>query len=148
MKVSEALTFEQYWSDPRFAGKKANLVGSRKRAFGDNIYHRENDGADWIQESSHHSHVDGNPNPANIRADTQTNRVLIGEDYIYWGRAGPLIPLQFRQPGHDIRVVRGHKNKFTPHFVQEFVDWVNAQPDRGYLDKPYDWRFSPKLIKT
>jgi hypothetical protein len=40
MRVTGTLTFEEYWDDPRFQSKKPNLRGSKKQAFGDNIYHR------------------------------------------------------------------------------------------------------------
>jgi hypothetical protein len=44
MRVSETMTFDEYWADPRFASKRPSLVGSLKQAFGDNIYHRTADG--------------------------------------------------------------------------------------------------------
>nr|VFK20813.1 MAG: hypothetical protein BECKLPF1236B_GA0070989_12264 [Candidatus Kentron sp. LPFa] len=41
MRVSEAMTFNEYWSDARFLRKIPNLRGSKKQAFGDNIYYRD-----------------------------------------------------------------------------------------------------------
>src|ERR1700758_4385988 len=41
MQVTEALSFDEYFADPRFQEKKPDLSGSLKRAFGDNIYYRE-----------------------------------------------------------------------------------------------------------
>jgi len=38
MRVSEAMTFNQYWADARFKSKRPYLLGSKKVAFGDNIY--------------------------------------------------------------------------------------------------------------
>ena len=86
MRVSEAMPFAQYWSDSRFRAKRPNLRGSRKQAFGDNIYHKESETGLWLQEDSHHCHEDGTPNPKNIDNDTQTDRVLIGEEFTYMGR--------------------------------------------------------------
>src|SRR5256885_3849592 len=40
MKVEEILTFEKYWSDPRYREKRPILNGSLKQRYGDNIYHR------------------------------------------------------------------------------------------------------------
>ena len=34
MLVTETLTFNGYWSDPRFRSKRPNLRGSKKQAFG------------------------------------------------------------------------------------------------------------------
>src|SRR5258708_6780576 len=52
MKVEEALTFEEYWADERFFQKRPNLRGSKKQAFGDNIYHRKSQGSGWLQLNS------------------------------------------------------------------------------------------------
>jgi hypothetical protein len=40
MRVTEIITFNQYWNDPRFQRKKPKLNGSKKQAFGDNILNR------------------------------------------------------------------------------------------------------------
>ena len=50
MEVSEVSNFQQYWEDPRFKVKRPNMYGSKKQAFGDNIYHFEGDNV--IQEDS------------------------------------------------------------------------------------------------
>src|SRR5437588_8852326 len=41
MRISETMTFEKYWEDPRFLSKRPSFGGSRKQAFGDNIYRRD-----------------------------------------------------------------------------------------------------------
>ena len=38
MCVDAAIPFNEYWNGPRYQEKKANLRGSKKQAFGDNIY--------------------------------------------------------------------------------------------------------------
>src|SRR5690349_13718477 len=58
MLVTEAMTFDSYWRDPRFQLKKPNLRASKKFAFGDNIYHRVPSTCRWRQENSHHSNAD------------------------------------------------------------------------------------------
>ena len=88
MRVSETMSFDQYWADPRFRSKRPTLRGSRKQAFGDNIYHKDPNTDQWLQVDSHHCHDDGTPNSRNIDNDTQTDRILIGEDFIYWGGGG------------------------------------------------------------
>ena len=59
MRVSEILSFEQYWDDPRFWQKRPNLHGSLKQAFGDNIYYRDPKTGQWRQKDSHHSLING-----------------------------------------------------------------------------------------
>jgi hypothetical protein len=141
MKVDEAKTFNEYWDDPRFQQKKPNLRGSKKQAFGD-IYVQQ--GGKWHQRDSHHSFADGTPNPANIANDTQTDRVLIGFDYIYWGRSGPKIPARFRNfQGYDICAGRNHKSNFPSAMVDQFIAWLLSHDWNGYMGDPLDWSRTP-----
>jgi hypothetical protein len=100
MRVGEALSFGKYWEDPRFASKRPNLAGSRKMTFGDNIYHRDGDDR-WVQLDSHHSLHDGSANPLNVATDTRVDRVLVSQEFIYWGGGGPPIPSELRALGED-----------------------------------------------
>lgn len=70
MRVTGGMTFEEYWAASRFQRKKVNLRGSKKQAFGDNIYSKDAQTGRWRQADSHHSLEDGSPNPLNISADT------------------------------------------------------------------------------
>jgi hypothetical protein len=142
MKVAEAMSLQQYFDDPRFQMKKPNLSSGKKNAFGDNIYSRSKGG--WNQLNSHHSHADGSPNLRNIANDTQADRVLVGTDYIYWGRSGPAVPKRFRNyNGFDICAGRGHKSKFSDRMVTDFIAWFNERENRGFIDQPLDWDRSP-----
>jgi hypothetical protein len=139
MCVSEAMTFNEYWNDPRFQKKKPNLRASKKQAFGDNIYFRPL-GKPWQQMNSHHSFADGSCNTANVKNDTQANRVLIGEEYIYWGGSGPKVPAKFRNfNGIDICARRGHKRNFPDEMVIAFVDWIKESGEKGFIAPPLDW---------
>jgi hypothetical protein len=145
MKVEEAMSFDEYWADPRFVQKRPNLHGSKKQAFGDNIYHRADPKAPWQQLDSHHSFVDGTPNSANIKNDTQANRILVSHDFAYWGGAGPRIPAKFRNySGVDLCAGRGHKQKlFSEAFITEFVAWFRSLDVKGYAGVPIDWDKTP-----
>lgn len=140
MKVSEVLSYDQYWEDSRFWVKRPNLYGSVKQAFGDNIYHRDPRTNKWIQENSHHSFSNGKPNPSNIRHDTQAARVLIASEFAYWGGHGPKIPAEFRRPkGLDVRAVRGHKCNFPDEFAREFISWFQGLGAKGYISEPREF---------
>jgi hypothetical protein len=146
MRVNEALTFEQYWSDPRFQQKKPNLRGSKKQAFGDSIYSRDAAGRRWCQADSHHSLPNGRPNPRNVTADTGTNRLLLSNDFVYWGGIGPELPRQFLRYGPQHMSVcagRGHKNKFPPQLVEALIEWIRSFHQSGYCGEPLDWRTTP-----
>jgi hypothetical protein len=138
MNVAEALTFEDYWGDPRFKSKRPNLCGSLKQAFGDNIYHRSVTGR-WAQADSHHSRAHGVTNRPNVEHDTAVNRVLIAVDFAYWGAFGPKVPARFRRPGADICGGRGHK-VFYAELTRKFVNWFREQDDQGFVAEPREFR--------
>jgi len=134
MKVTEVLTFDDYWEDERFRSKRPDLNGSVKRAFGDNIYHRDPSGR-WQMANSHHSLYDGTANPLNVKADTKSERVLVSTMFTYWGGRGPEMPAKFEAlvcPG------RNHRCNFPQELVDEFVDWLKSQ-ERRYLGRPLEW---------
>ena len=146
MRVTESMTFEQYWSNPRFQQKKPNLRGSKKQAFGDNIYSRGTEDHHWCQADSHHSLTDGSPNPKNVKADTATNRILLSNDFVYWGGEGPELPKKFLNygPHHEsVCAGRGHKNDFSLQLVEEVVVWIRSFQQAGFCGEPFDWRRTP-----
>ena len=144
MNVAETMTFDEYWNDPRFQQKKPNLCGSKKVAFGDNIYSKSSRGDTWRQLDSHHSFADGSLNPANVANDTQADRVLIATEFVYWGGSGPKIPAKFRSfDGFNICAGRGYKRKFPDALIVEFVDWIRNSGARGCMGKPLDWAYTP-----
>jgi Nucleotide modification associated domain 2 len=140
MKVTESMTFDEYWCNARFRDKRPTLRGSKKQAFGDNIYHRDAKGR-WIQENSHHSLQDGSPNLENIDHDTRVDRVLISDRYMYWGADGPAVPSRFRDyDGLDVCLGRqGHRCNFPDQLVMEFIAWLEGLGSEGYVGRPYDW---------
>jgi hypothetical protein len=141
MKVEEALTFDQYWADERFRLKRPNLHGSKKIAFGDNIYHRKGEGYDWKQLNSHHTLPDGRTNKFNVTTDTSVNRVLVSSSFTYWGGHGPPVPAQFRNYGGDdiVCAARNHRNNFAPELVRNFLKWLNPIASEGFVGDPLDW---------
>jgi len=144
MRVTEAIQFDEYWKDPRFQEKRPNMRGSKKQAFGDNIYHRDEDTGLWRQEDSHHSYPDGTPNELNVANDTQADRVLISDSYVYWGGSGPALPERFRNfEGVDLCGRRGHKNAFPDEMIEELIAWLRLRGEKGYCGTPLDWARSP-----
>ncbi len=140
MRVTETMTFNEYWDDDRFRRKKPNMMGSMKQAFGDNIYFKDDVGR-WHQENSHHSYDTGLNNPHNIRNDTKADRVLCSTDYAFWGGSGPKIPEEFRNfRGKDICCpMQGHKCRFPDDLVDRFVEWIRSLNQNGYCDAPIEW---------
>lgn len=94
MKVTEVLTFNHYWTDPRFQRKKPLMNGSKVMMVGDNIYHQQPDSETWIQEDSHHSNPDGSVSRTNLITDTSSSNVLISNHFYYFGKAAPEVDLR------------------------------------------------------
>ena len=137
MRVTETMSFDDYWNDDRYERKKPILAGSRKQAFGDNIYHRDDSGR-WLQADSHHSCSGGQPNENNIHHDTQINRVLLSDDFVYFGGSGPQIAKHFdvckRGPGH--------RRNFPDAVARAFCGWLGSL-DQGFSSPPGNWTRMP-----
>lgn len=146
MKISEVLSFNDYFSDPRFQVKKPILNGSRKQARGDNIYFNQN--GEWSQLSSFHSKPDGTPNLDHINRDTKVDRVLVSDNFLYFGANGPLIPKQFVSQGKLLCHMGIGRSKFTSSnlddlkLINTFEKWLKSYSLKGFCNVPYDWHDS------
>ena len=86
----------------------------------------------------HHSYEYGVQNPYNLEKDTGTDRVLISDDYVYWGGSGPEVPII---QGEDIcHSTQKHRCKFPEQVVQDFVEWIRSLNDTGYCGDPLEWK--------
>ncbi|HVR46909.1 MAG TPA: hypothetical protein VMT95_09805 [Candidatus Binatia bacterium] len=139
MRVTEDLAFDDYWSDPRFVHKRPNLRGSLKQWFGDNIYHRNPRTGRWIQENSHHSRGTGRPFKSNIDHDTQTDRVLISDDFVYFGGSAPRIPAPFRTGNKLWKNGASHKGNFTDAYIERVVEWLRSLGSWGCVGDPAEF---------
>ncbi|WP_270374775.1 MULTISPECIES: hypothetical protein [Alphaproteobacteria] len=136
MRVSEALTFGEYWNDPRFEKKKPNLYGSYRMACGDNIYYPRKNG-EWQQLNSYHSKDDGSPLQKHINRDTAVDRVLISDDFVYFGAEGPEIPDVLKNAGLVLSG-RGRKKILAANTIVDFETWMEGLGVKGYQGRPFD----------
>ena len=149
MCVEECLTFDDYWSDPRFRTKRPIRNGSRKMMVGDNIYHRATTSAQWQQEDSHHSLTDGQPNAFNVARDTQTNRILASRHFIYFGASAPTVP-------PEILEAIGYRNRRSYRVFGEadcapLLEWLNEEYESDFgtvLGDPFDFGHSSARYST
>ena len=66
--------------------------------------------------------------------EAKSNKVLISNDFVYWGSDGPSLPQGLK----ELIVGRGHKCNFPPEVIQAFVQWFEGQRDRGCMGTPFD----------
>lgn len=141
MRITEAMTFDTYAVDPRFKAKKPYRRGSRKQSCGDNIYFRDALDTDWYQRDSFHSKSDGRVNPQHVKRDTGVNRVLISDDFIYFGGAGPQFPGDLLDSkGRPLcKSGRGWACFDDPRLIERLERWVRGFGITGYQGAPHEW---------
>lgn len=136
MKINEKLTFDEYWRDARFEGKKPDFRSGREvDRPGDNIYEPLANG-DFRQLPSFHS-SGRKEDPANKKHDLGGRYVLIAEDFYYFGSEAKPLPDELS----GLIVGRAHKCNFPEELVTGFLEWVGQFP-MGVSARPAMWRES------
>jgi hypothetical protein len=141
MRVTEAITFDEYGTDHRFTSKKPYRNGSRKQSCGDNVYFRATPAAAWQQRDSFHSLPDGSLNPDHVTRDTGVNRVLISNDFVYFGGEGPEFPVTLTdQQGRSLcKTGIGLTTFDDPQLAMNFEHWIRGLGQSGYQGAPFEW---------
>ena len=122
MKITQKLTYNEYWESPDFRNKKPVRNGSKVMMLGDNIYHSDPQNALWSQAHSHHSNSDGTINQFNLGKDTVSDKVLISNHFYYFGRCAVVIPQRLlKEIGYYNRV--GHW-VFDYTTASNLVNWI------------------------
>lgn len=135
MRVSERLTFEAYWADPRFEAKRPDWGSPRrKRRRGDNIYQPDAAGGFTQLRSSHWDHQRNQESSHAKRRDTGVNAVLAARDFAYFGAAGPPLPGALR----FLQVTRGHRCRFSSQQVAALEHYFESV-GRGVMGPPTLW---------
>ncbi|CAM5507373.1 Nmad2 family putative nucleotide modification protein [Eoetvoesiella caeni] len=141
MRVTETLTFDEYSVDPRFQSKKPYRNGSRKQSCGDNIYFRTSPAVAWQQRDSFHSLPSGLLNPEHVTRDTAVNRVLISNDFVYFGGEGPEFPegLKDKKGRSLCKTGRGRTIFDDPELTVHLERWIRSLRVSGYQGAPFEW---------
>ncbi|MGH7982219.1 MAG: hypothetical protein ACREFF_03620 [Candidatus Udaeobacter sp.] len=122
MEVTDKIDFQEYWTNRRYITKRPVRNGSSLRLVGDNIYHRDGETSEWQQADSHHSKPDGSPNPLNVQNDTKSDRVLISEHFLYFGREAPLVPAELLSATSFVNR-QGHR-RFDDEASKKLIEWL------------------------
>jgi hypothetical protein len=138
MKVDEKITFNEYWDDPRFQYKKPVINGSLVQIYGDNFYHRIDNGKKWIQENSAHSLKDGTPNGKHVKIDTSGQFVLISKTFYYFGDKSQLIPERYWEICSEGRNMKGPS--IPINVAQNFIEWLQQNFTTGVHGDPINWK--------
>lgn len=141
MKISETMSFQDYFQDPRFESKKPYRRGSRKQSCGDNIYFYDESKQAWQQLDSFHSTHDGQINADHVQRDTGINRVLVSDDFVYFGGGGPKFPDHLvSSDGRNIcKQGIGHYCFDDPQLVERLEEWIRGMGVSGYQAPPFEW---------
>lgn len=126
MRVSEKLTFDEFYHDSRFECKKPDNDPS-----GDNIYFYS-DSKDLIQDPDSNHHL----SQYNKDHDTQTDRVLIGSIFWYFGNNSPKIPKRFRK--EFIKSGPGCRKVNDKDKLKNFINWLASNYRIGIHGNPRD----------
>lgn len=142
MIVTADVTFDDYWKLPEFGSRKPRRNGTRKKLVGDNIYHRDAAGAPWVQEDSVHSLEEGEQCPLNTAHDTQVNRVLLSDQFIYFGASAPPVPRNVLNRFGYERNYRDFR-RFDAVTARPILDWLKpqmAQHPNAVMDDPINFQ--------
>lgn len=138
MKVEEKLTTQGYWDDERFAYKKPQVNGSLAQMYGDNMYHRDPENENWIQENGAHSSEDGTANCEHMDRDVGGEFVLISSQFYYLGDASIEIPEKFQAvctKGRDMMW-----KKIPEEVKPDFILWITQNFSIGIHGDPISWK--------
>ncbi len=139
MQVNEKMSFDEYWDDQRFQNKKPDFNKNLKYCYGDNIYHKDESG-NWLQENSHHSLNDG-INYINLNHDTKVNKLIISQNYWYFGENAINIC-------DELSVIipknRGHRRFVDPEaeeYITLLLNYINDNKfSNGINGLPFSWK--------
>ncbi len=112
---------------------------------GDNIYYRDPSSREWRQADSHHSNSDGTINTHNLEKDTKTDRVLISNEFYYFGAQAPQVPNVVLN-GMGYRNCRDYR-VFELSACTEFMTWLHREYGRErnlVSGDPFDFAESSK----
>jgi hypothetical protein len=124
MRVDEALTFDQYFSDPLFRLKQPTCDKD-----GDNIYHRLRDGQFSQEPNPHHK-------LPQMAHDTRVDRVLIGSLFWYFGEQAPKLPGPLVKA--VVKTGRGFRSNIPTAAIRETVSWASSHSRTFVLGAPRD----------
>jgi hypothetical protein len=143
MQIEEIVPYDKYYRDSRFAAKIPDYsIGRYVYKCGDNIYKPLPNGEFQQLQSTHSNGI--NEDPKTKAHDLGGKNVLISKTFYYFGSRPLVLPASL----DDLKVCRGHKNKFSPDIVSAFIiNFITRQPV-GVNAHPTSWPSNDDSWKT
>lgn len=138
MQVEDLISYDEYWSNPKYSCKKPVLTGSLAQMYGDNFYHTDPDSNKPIQEPSAHAHPDAQKREKHIERDTSGKLVPLSTKFYYFGDQAPEIPRNLRQiccQGRDYQY-----RKIPEKIKKDFIHWLESTYKPGIYGDPCSWK--------
>lgn len=129
MQVSEKLSYEAYFKEPRFELKKPIHDPA-----GDNFFQMEDNHLQIAFDNAAHF-----GKPGAIKRDLNSPVVLIGERYWYFGEKAPLLPASLHGTKLSLpdRSRRGHRVTQDREHIQQLMAMLNSY-ETGTHGRPRD----------
>jgi hypothetical protein len=131
MRISEVLTMEDYFADPRFQAKKPKPDGTLEEQCGDNFYYKE--GGRWRRLPSRFHNTDVSF-AKDLGIHLTGRPVFVSNHFYYFGDVPVTIPARLHR---IIRKVQGIQNTELP-LADDFVTWLEANYTPGIHGRPRD----------
>ncbi|MEP7137116.1 MAG: hypothetical protein ABI904_19490 [Chloroflexota bacterium] len=129
MKISEVLSFNEYYSDNRFESKKPVIGGEWMQKVGDNMYYLDEKGI-WKQHRTiYHREIEIK------KKDLKHPLVFISKEFFYFGRNALNMPHDF---GSLVINRQGCKLNHNETVVDNFIKWLYQSFEYGVYGNPYD----------
>lgn len=134
-QVDEIITFDQYWEDPRFLVKKANIKGSLIQMYGDNVYHTVK--GKIVQEPCAHSN---DANGKHKKSDVSGKNVLLCKRFYYFGDKAFMLPEEFEYIGNTGNPRATKYKDLDDEKINRFVIWLESKNKTGIHGDPCNWK--------
>lgn len=134
MRVTGEIGFDRYHRN--YPNRRPNMRGSRMRRAGDAIYYRDPVTGEWMQSDSLHSRPGGGVSVGDLERDTGVDRILLSDDFTYWGKLAPTLPA-------DLQMFNRKEVRSQRHFAEQekaaFIAWAQPRLGHGRVGEPIDW---------
>jgi hypothetical protein len=130
MRISDVISMDSYFNDPRFQQKKPHPDGDASVQCGDNLYYTENDG-NWRRLPSRF-HNDCGSFIKDVGKNFRGRPVFVSQHFYYFGDCRVCIPHELAGVIKDRQGIK----RTTDRLAYDFVKWLEANHKPGVTGRP------------